>query len=162
MIVQSQVSKNPTDLYNVLSFISLFSAMLPALFYLEACGKTQIKTVVTNSDMEITLHFISHFITYSLTVDALWAIKKSFKEMISECLPSTRYRWLWRRLADVGIGSQSPRPPQKELCFFPSNCILFLFTLKQYGVPISLQFVRMLNTGMTDPGEKLILGGERN
>lgn len=114
MIVQSQVSENPTDLYNVLSFISLFSAMLPASFYLEACGKTQIKTVVTNSDMEITLHFISHFISYSLTVDALWAIKKSFKEIISECLLSTRYRWLWRRSADVGIDRQLPCPLQKE------------------------------------------------
>lgn len=71
MIVESQMSKNPTDLYNVMSFISLFPAMLPASFYLEACGKTQIKTVVTNSDAQITLHFISHFISYSPTVDAL-------------------------------------------------------------------------------------------
>jgi len=64
------MSKNPTDLYNVMSFISLFSAMLPASFYLEACGKTQIKTVVTSADTQITFYFVSHFISYSTTVDA--------------------------------------------------------------------------------------------
>lgn len=154
------MSKNPTDLYNVLSFISLFSAMLPASFYLEACGKTQIKIVVTNSDMEITLHFISHFISYSPTVDALWAIKKSFKEIISECLPSTRYKWLRRRLADVGIDRQLPCSLQKELCSFPSNCISFLFTLKQYGVPTALQSAWKLNIAITNLGEKLILRRE--
>lgn len=85
------MSKNPTDLYNVMSFISLFRLLHFALRLARKKKnkkqKTQqIKTVVTSSDTQITSHFSSHFVSYSTAVDALCAIKKSFRKMISECL----------------------------------------------------------------------------
>lgn len=84
------MSKNPTDLYNVMSFISLFCLLHFALRLARKKNKKQktqqIKTVVTSSDTQITSHFSSHFVSYSTAVDALCAIKKSFRKMISECL----------------------------------------------------------------------------
>lgn len=76
------MSKNPTDLYTVMSFISLLCLLH---FTSRLAGKKkpqQIKTVVTSPDTQITSHFSSHFVSYSPAVDALCAIKKSFKKMI--------------------------------------------------------------------------------
>lgn len=141
MIVESQMSKNPTDLYNVMSFISLFSAMLPASFYLQTCGKSQIKTVVTNSDTQITSHFSSHFVSNSPTVDTLCAIKKVSRKwfpsicwarghMIKGEISKSQY---WQTAA---MRFPLPHLPKKS-CVFPSNYILFLFTWKQHRVPLS-------------------------
>lgn len=50
-------------------------------------------------------------------------------------------------------------PPPKESRFFPSNCIFFLFTWKQYKVPVSLELVWKQKPDMNDTGEKNYTGG---
>lgn len=132
--------------------------MLPASFYLEACAKTQIKTVVTNSDTQITLHFISHFISYSPTVDALWAIKKKFWEndfwvfgehkvqMITEEISRC---WYWQSVAIP------PPPTSKKHCAFPKQLHFILIGRKPIQSPnIPEISSESKNPDMNDPGEK--------